>query len=81
MAIPLNSVNKPETEAEAKINTLRQENERLRDYNTKLKSRANKKAKELRAKGNNVVIIKERKRNMLGAYSKGFNYVLYKRKK
>lgn len=51
------------------------------DYNTKLKSRANKKAKELRAKGNNVVIIKERKRNMLGAYSKGFNYVLYKRKK
>tara|TARA_R100000781_G_scaffold64174_1_gene40582 strand:- start:983 stop:1153 length:171 start_codon:yes stop_codon:yes gene_type:complete len=37
MAIPLNSVNKPETEAEAKINTLRQENERLRDYNTQLK--------------------------------------------
>ena len=37
MAIPLNSVNKLETETEAKINTLRQENERLRDYNTKLK--------------------------------------------
>ena len=37
MAIPLNSVNKPETEAEAKINTLKKENEKLRDYNTKLK--------------------------------------------
>ena len=37
MAIPLNSVNKPETETEIKINTLKKENERLRDYNTKLK--------------------------------------------
>lgn len=35
MAIPLNSINKPETES--KINTLKKENERLRDYNTKLK--------------------------------------------
>ena len=35
MAIPLNSVNKQESET--KINTLRKENERLRDYNTKLK--------------------------------------------
>tara|TARA_R100000654_G_scaffold8073_1_gene19184 strand:- start:1128 stop:1298 length:171 start_codon:yes stop_codon:yes gene_type:complete len=37
MAIPLNSINKPEAEAETKINTLKKENERLRDYNTKLK--------------------------------------------
>tara|TARA_R100001086_G_scaffold248638_1_gene186088 strand:- start:1033 stop:1197 length:165 start_codon:yes stop_codon:yes gene_type:complete len=35
MAIPLNSINKQETES--KINTLKKENERLRDYNTKLK--------------------------------------------
>ena len=35
MAIPLNSVNKHEPEN--RINTLRKENERLRDYNTKLK--------------------------------------------
>jgi len=35
MAIPLNSINKQETES--KINTLKKENERIRDYNTKLK--------------------------------------------
>tara|TARA_Y100001963_G_scaffold22383_1_gene29333 strand:- start:255 stop:419 length:165 start_codon:yes stop_codon:yes gene_type:complete len=35
MAIPLNSINKQETET--KINTLKKENERLRDYNTQLK--------------------------------------------
>ena len=35
MTIPLNSINKPETES--KINTLKKENERLRDYNTQLK--------------------------------------------
>jgi hypothetical protein len=35
MTIPLNSINKPETET--KINNLRKENERLRDYNIKLK--------------------------------------------
>tara|TARA_Y100001938_G_scaffold63817_1_gene88789 strand:+ start:986 stop:1150 length:165 start_codon:yes stop_codon:yes gene_type:complete len=35
MAIPLNSINKQETES--KINTLKKENERLRDYNIKLK--------------------------------------------
>ena len=35
MAIPLNSINKQETES--KINTLKKENARLRDYNTKLK--------------------------------------------
>lgn len=35
MAIPLNSINKQETES--KISTLIKENERLRDYNTKLK--------------------------------------------
>ena len=33
MAIPLNSINKQESEP----NTLKKENERLRDYNTKLK--------------------------------------------
>ena len=33
MAIPLNSINKQESET----NTLKKENERLRDYNTKLK--------------------------------------------
>tara|TARA_R100000655_G_scaffold25060_2_gene50870 strand:+ start:817 stop:981 length:165 start_codon:yes stop_codon:yes gene_type:complete len=35
MTIPLNSINKQETES--KINTLKKDNERLRDYNTKLK--------------------------------------------
>ena len=35
MTIPLNSINKPETET--KINTLKKENERLRNYNTQLK--------------------------------------------
>tara|TARA_R100001443_G_C3299953_1_gene165023 strand:- start:6 stop:170 length:165 start_codon:yes stop_codon:yes gene_type:complete len=35
MTIPLNSINKPEPENV--INTLKKENERLRDYNTKLK--------------------------------------------
>ena len=33
MAIPLNSINKQDSET----NTLKKENERLRDYNTKLK--------------------------------------------
>tara|TARA_R100001510_G_C7490988_1_gene98812 strand:+ start:269 stop:445 length:177 start_codon:yes stop_codon:yes gene_type:complete len=39
MTIPLNSINKQEaeTETETKINTLKKENERLRDYNTQLK--------------------------------------------
>jgi hypothetical protein len=37
MAIPLNSINKRELETENRINTLKKENERLRDYNTKLK--------------------------------------------
>lgn len=39
MTIPLNSINKQEaeTETETKINTLKKENERLRDYNIKLK--------------------------------------------
>lgn len=35
MTIPLNSINKQE--AEAKINAFKKENERLRDYNIKLK--------------------------------------------
>ena len=37
MTIPLNSINNQEAETESKINTLKKENERLRDYNIKLK--------------------------------------------
>ncbi len=37
MTIPLNSINNQEAETETKINTLKKENERLRDYNTQLK--------------------------------------------
>jgi hypothetical protein len=37
MTIPINSINKQEAERETKINTLKKENERLRNYNTQLK--------------------------------------------